>query len=88
MDFKGPGLNYWWSEKNAWYEAAKSYRKCYERYFYDFNKLSDWEDELKRYDVNTICQKELQALISASNSIDYKQTVGIMPQLWDFRNFE
>lgn len=78
-------LDYFWSEKNAWYSANKNMSLCFNRFFFAFPTPKDWEEELKRTDINTVCKKELDELRSSSKNLNYRQVMGIMTEQNDWR---
>jgi hypothetical protein len=63
-------------DKNPWFYATKAYGECYKRYFGLFNNWKDWEEEIQRPEINTVCRKELLDLRAASQYIGYKEVAG------------
>lgn len=76
MEFTTENLMLDHTEKNVWLDGNIDYNDCYERYYKRFHHLEDLEKELKRADINTVCQKELLHLKSNVDVIRYRDVMG------------
>ncbi len=69
-------FNFVGSDKNQWYIALKSYRKCVETFVNNNREISELQEKLQDPNVDRICLRELNKLREIAPTIAYKEIHG------------
>ena len=68
--------NFLGGEKNEWYIALKSYRKCLETFVINNNDIAEMQEKLKEPYIDKMCIRELGKLRELAPTIGYKEVFG------------
>jgi len=79
--YSTPGLKLGITDRNPWLIANKYYTECLVNYYSLIRSKPEFEKELARADLNTVCKKELEGLKSIVADIRYKEVLGVQSVL-------
>lgn len=69
-------FNFVGTDKNQWYIALKSYRKCVESFVMNNREISELHEKIQDPNVDRICVRELNKLREIAPTIGYKEIHG------------
>jgi len=72
-----PSFNFVGPDKNQWYIALKSYRKCVETFVRNNTEISELNEKLNDPNIDRNCVRELNKLRELAPSIGYKEIHGL-----------
>jgi hypothetical protein len=79
-------VNFAAGEKNPWYVALKSYRKCVETFLVNNIEPKELREQLSDPNVDRICSRELAKLREIAPTIAYKEVIGFNEDETYYRN--